>query len=385
MNVKFLEDVEPSGSAYPQRIELVEARELAKSPPHRRRMIVFRENQIDYLEPQSVLEQPAHEEQGNQFDPPEPQPVLEQPTHTEQVQTDSTLPLQNAEEVELRKSSRIRRPAISTNYVVYLQEFDFDVGPKDDPSVFSQAMSGDNSTLWYDAMKEEMESMAKNQVWDLIDLPKGAVAIGCKWVYKTKRDVFGNVERYKARLVAKGFTQKEGIDYHETFSPVSKKDSFRIIMALVAHFDLELYQMDVKTAFLNGDLEEEVYMKQPDDFDDDSKRACKLKKSIYGLKQASRQWYIKFHKVITSFGFIENLVDQCVYLKVNGSKVIFLVLYVDDILLVSNDLGLLHETKQLLSQSFEMKDLGEASYVIGIEVHRDRQQENIETISEGLH
>jgi hypothetical protein len=119
-------------------------------------------------------------------------------------------------------------------------------------------MSGDNSTLWYDAMKEEMESMAKNQVWDLVDLPKEAKAIGCKWVYKTKRDASGNVERYKARLVAKGFTQKEGIDYHETFSPVSKNDSFRIIMALVAHFYLELHQMDVKTAFLNGDLDEEA-------------------------------------------------------------------------------------------------------------------------------
>jgi hypothetical protein len=132
--------------------------------------------------------------------------------------------------------------------------------------------------------------------------------------------------------------------------------------------------MDVKTAFLNGDLEEEVYMKQPEGFDDYSERACKLRKSIYGLKQASSQWYIKFHKVITSFGFIENLVDQCICLKVNGSKVIFLVRYMDDILLTNSDLGLLHETKRLLSQSFEVKDLGEASYVIGIEIHRDRQQ-----------
>jgi hypothetical protein len=170
-------------------------------------------------------------------------------------------------------------------------------------------MNGDNSTFWFNAMKEEMESMAKNQVWDLVDLPKGAMAVGCKWVYKTKTDASGNVERYKARLVAKGFTQKEGIDYHETFSPVSKKDSFRIIMALVAYFDLELHQMDVKTTFLNGDLEEEVYMKQPEGFDDNSQKACKLKRSIYGLKQASRQWYIKFHKVITSYGFIENFVD----------------------------------------------------------------------------
>ena len=157
----------------------------------------------------------------------------------------------------------MRKPAIIDDYIVYLQESDFDIGPKDDPTSFSQAMRDSNSTLWYDAMKEEMESMAKNQVWDLVELPKEAVAIGCKWVYKTKRNAFGNIERYKARLVAKGFTQKEGIDYYETFSPVSKKDSFRIIMALVAHFDLELHQMDVKTTFLNGDLEEAVYMVQP--------------------------------------------------------------------------------------------------------------------------
>jgi hypothetical protein len=132
--------------------------------------------------------------------------------------------------------------------------------------------------------------------------------------------------------------------------------------------------MNVKTTFLNGDLEEEVYMKQPKRFDDNIQKACKLRRSIYGLKQASRQWYIKFHKVNTSYGFVENFVDQCIYLKVSGSKVIFLVLYVDDILLASNDLGLLHDTKQFLSQNFEIKDLDEVSYVIGIEIHRDRKQ-----------
>ena len=123
-------------------------------------------------------------------------------------------------------------------------------------------------------------------------MPKGAKVIGCKWVYKTKKDSLGNIERYKARLVAKGFTQKEGIDYNESFSPVSKKDSFRIIMALVAHFNLELHQIDMKTDFLNGDLEEEVYMKQPEGFfsSEGENLVCKLKKSIYGLKQASRQW-----------------------------------------------------------------------------------------------
>ena len=138
-----------------------------------------------------------------------------------------------------------------------------------------------------------MDSMTSNQVWDFVELPVGVKAIGCRWVFKTKKDSEGNIERHKARLVAKGFTQREGIDYRETFSPVSKKDSLRVILALVAHFDLELHQMDVKTAFLNGDLEEEVYMKQPEGFLSSvgEHLVCKLNKSIYGLKQASCQWY----------------------------------------------------------------------------------------------
>ena len=147
--------------------------------------------------------------------------------------------------------------------------------------------------------------MAANKVWELVALPKGHKAVGSKWVFKTKRDSLGQIERHKARLVAKGFNQKEGIDYNETFSPISKKDSLRIILALVAHYDLELHQKDVKTAFLNGSLEEEVYMSQSEGFVEDGKEVlvCLLKKSIYGLKQASRQWYIKFHDTITAFGF----------------------------------------------------------------------------------
>ena len=235
-------------------------------------------------------------------------------------------------------------------------------------------MSCKESNLWHDTMKEEMNSIMSNEVWDLVELPNKAKAIGCKWVFKTKKDSLGNIERYKARLVAKGFTQKEGIDYTETFSPVSKKVSLRIILALVAYFDLELQQMDVKTAFLNGDLEEEVYMKQPEGFSSSvgEHLVCKLRKSIYGLKQASRQWYFKFHEVISSFGFVESLMDQCIYQKVSGSKICFLVLYVDDILLATNDKGLLHKVKQFLSKNFDMKDMGEASYVIGIKIYRDR-------------
>ena len=178
-------------------------------------------------------------------------------------------------------------------------------------------------------------------------IPEECKRVGSKWVFKTKHDSHGNIERYKARLVAKGFTQKDGIDYKEIFSPVSKKDSFIIIVALVAHYELEWHQMDVKTAFLNGNSEEDVYMDQPVGFIEEGKEhmVCKLKKSIYKLKQASRQWYLKFNDTITSFGFKKNIVDRCVYLKVSRSMFIFLILYVDDILLSTNDFGLLSETK----------------------------------------
>ncbi|KAL9263203.1 Retrovirus-related Pol polyprotein from transposon TNT 1-94-like protein [Drosera capensis] len=132
--------------------------------------------------------------------------------------------------------------------------------------------------------------------------------------------------------------------------------------------------MDVKTSFLNGDIEDTIYMQQRENFvsGDPKKMVCKLKKSFYGLKQVSRQWYHKFHNVITTFGFEPNIADDCIYHKFSGSKHIFLVLYVDDILLASNDIGLLHETKRFLSKKFEMKDLGDASFVLGIQIHRDR-------------
>ena len=166
-------------------------------------------------------------------------------------------------------------------------------------------------------------------------------------MYKTKKDSKGKIERFKVRLVAKGFTQREGINFNETFSPVSSKDSFRIIMALVANFDLELHQMDVKTTFLNRDLGVEVYIMQPEVFQEPRKEhlVCQLKKNFYGLKQVSEQWYLKFDEVVTLLGFKENKVDHCIYHKISRSRYIFFFLYVDDILFPCNDVGLLHKTK----------------------------------------
>ena len=147
-------------------------------------------------------------------------------------------------------------------------------------------------------------------------------------------------------------------------------------MALMVHFDLELHQMDVKTAFLNDDIDETIYMVQPENFvSGDTKRmVCKLKKSFYGLKQASHQCYYKFHQVFISSGFEMNMVDDCIYHKFNGSKHIYLVLYVYDILLATNDKGMLHETKRFLSKKFEIKDLGDASFVLCIQIHQDRSR-----------
>jgi hypothetical protein len=174
----------------------------------------------------------------------------------------------------------------------------------------------------------------------------------------------------------KSFTQREEIEYNETFSPVSCKDSFRIIMVLVAHYDLELHQMDVKTAFLNSDLYENVYMAQPKGFVVEGKEnmGCRIKKFIYVLKQASRQWYLMFDETIKKFGFKENEEDKCINAKFKNGKFIFLILYVDDILLVSSDVNLLLETKEFLSSNFDMKDLGEASFIIEIKIHRDRRK-----------
>jgi hypothetical protein len=147
-------------------------------------------------------------------------------------------------------------------------------------------MSCSNLDKWTEASKEEYQSMIDNGVWAIVELPEGKKPIGCKWLFKTKRDSNGNVDRYKARLVAKGYTQKKGIDYKETFSSVSSKECFRTISALVAHYNLELHQMDVKTVFLNGDIDETIYMEQPENFvlGDPKKMVCKLKKFIYGLK-----------------------------------------------------------------------------------------------------
>jgi len=186
----------------------------------------------------------------------------------------------------------------------------------DEPSTYREAASSPQAASWVQTMTEEKESLHKNDTWDLVLPSKGRKIVGCKWVFKLKDASPDFVApRYKARLVAKGFSQKEGIDYHEIFSPVVKHTSIRALLALVALFDLELEQMDVKTAFLHGELEEEIFMAQPEDFVVEGKEnhVCLLKKSLYGLKQSPRQWYHRFDSYVTSHAFERSSYDACVF------------------------------------------------------------------------
>ncbi|KZV46385.1 hypothetical protein F511_16024 [Dorcoceras hygrometricum] len=164
-------------------------------------------------------------------------------------------------------------------------------------------------------MQEELEALDRNKTWDLVTLPQGRKFIGNRWVYKIKRDGNNQVERYRARLVVKGYAQKEDIDFNEIFSPVVQLNTFRVVLALCAVFDLHLEQLDVKTVFLHGDLEEEIYMLQPEGFAEIGKEnlVCRLKKSLYGLKQTPRCWYKRLDSYIVSLGYNRLSADPCTY------------------------------------------------------------------------
>jgi hypothetical protein len=187
-------------------------------------------------------------------------------------------------------------------------------------------------------MQEEYDSLMANNTWTLEPLPASRKPISCKWVFKIKQGANGEVERYKARLVARGFTQTYEVDYNETFAPVAKFTSIRCILALATLEDMEIHQMDVKTAFLNGKLEEEIYMEQPQGFvrQGGEHLVCKLHKSLYGLKQSPRAWNQKLDVFLKSIEFMKSEADLSVYVAVGDVK-FFIVVYVDDLILVCND------------------------------------------------
>ncbi|KAL0561698.1 hypothetical protein IC582_002138 [Cucumis melo] len=229
-------------------------------------------------------------------------------------------------------------------------------------------------------MQEEIEVLHNNKTWELVTLPQGRKPIGNKWVYKIKRNNDDQVEQYHARLVVKGYAHKEGIDFNEIFSPVVRLTTIRIVLAMCATFGLHLEQLDIKTAFLHGDLEEEIYILQPKGFEVKGKEnlVCRLNKSLYGLKQAPRCWYKRFDSFILSLGYNRLNADPCAYFKRFGEKnFIVLLLYVDDMLVAGPNKNRIEELKAHLAREFEMKNLGPGNKILGMKIHRDRNNRKI--------
>ncbi|KAJ9537493.1 hypothetical protein OSB04_030226 [Centaurea solstitialis] len=310
------------------------------------------------------------------FTTPIPTPVSDSTATTSDpsppVPTPSTPPESPAESTDpgpststaVRRSDRVRQvPAHLRDYHCYATLLSHH-----EPTSYKEASS---SSHWQAAMQEELRALAKAQTWDSVPLPPGKRPIGSKWVFKIKTKSDGSIDRYKARLVAKGFNQEYGIDYEETFAPVARVTSVRSLLAIAATKNWPLFQMDVKNAFLNGDLSEEVYMTPPPGVSLPSGHVCRLRKALYGLKQAPRAWFEKFSNTVLSLGFYASNYDSGLFTRTTAAGSILLLLYVDDMIITGSDSTGIASLKQSLSSAFEMKDLGKLHYFLGLEVLSD--------------
>lgn len=235
------------------------------------------------------------------------------------------------------------------------------------PDSYEKALTSIDATKWIKSIKEELDSHHQNNTWTLVDKTPNMRLIGCKWVFRIKEEPSG--PRYKSRLCAKGYSQTKGIDYQETFSPTVRYDSIRLLLSEAAQHNLQIIQLDIKTAFLYGELEEDIYMTLPEGLTCDTNKVCKLNKSLYGLKQAPRCWNSKFDAVLKKFGLVNSKADQCVYVgNINGAKC-YLCLYVDDGLLFAKDVSTLKGLINDLQSIFEVKTCSLRNFV-GVEIQK---------------
>lgn len=237
----------------------------------------------------------------------------------------------------------------------------------DEPWSYEEAR---NLKVWRDACKDEISSIVKNDTWILVDLPAKCKAIGLKWIFKVKRNSDGSINKYKARLVAKGYIQRYGVDFEEVFAPVARIETVRLIMGMAASHSWELHHLDVKTAFLHGDLKEEVYVSQPEGFviKGEETKVYKLKKALYGLRQAPRTWNEKLNGVLHELEFVRCLKEPSLYRKKQQGHLLVVAVYVDDLLVTGSSLDMIVEFKRGMASRFDMTDLGRLSYYLGIEV-----------------
>ncbi|MCO5574355.1 hypothetical protein L7F22_028138 [Adiantum nelumboides] len=264
---------------------------------------------------------------------------------------------------------------LASNNSAFLTETDDDLSPSpiDDPIHVDAALSSQEAPHSKQAMQSEFNFLVSNRTWTLVPPPPDRRIVSCKWLLKRKYAPDGSISRYKARLVARGFSQVAGKDYSETYSHVLSMVSFRILVALAAHYRLHIHQMDVQTAFLHGELDEEIYMQQPPHFVDtnDPTHVCRLYRSIYDLKQANRQWYYRFHHFMLQVGYTHLQSDPNIYTRITSAGFVIIGLYVDDLVPLASSLQLMIEAKFEISQAFPMTDGGPLHYCLGMEVTQD--------------
>ncbi|CAH0564599.1 unnamed protein product [Brassicogethes aeneus] len=279
---------------------------------------------------------------------------------------------------DLRKSERIKQlPSISYNedgipdYLLCAQSIICSI-----PTSYQEIRNRDDRIEWERAISDEINSLLINNTWTLVQKPENKNIVDCKWVFSLKNNEFGNPIKYKARLVAKGFSQKYHIDYNETFAPVARISSFRFVLAFANQHCLLVHHMDVKTAFLNGKLKEEIYMKVPEGIKSNNNQVCKLNKALYGLKQAARCWFEEFEKALKQKGFKNSPVDRCLYILDRGDilKNIYVILYVDDIVIVTANSETMNCFKYYLINKFLMVDLKNIKLFLGIRISQDNNQ-----------
>jgi hypothetical protein len=240
---------------------------------------------------------------------------------------------------------------------------------EEDPVKYDEAVK---DIKWRKAMDAEIQAIEKNNTWELVALPKGMKKIRVKWVFKTKLNEKGEVDKHKARLVVKGYAQRQGIDYSEVFSPVARWDTIRMLLSLAALRGWEVFQLDVKSAFLHGELKEVVYIEQPEGYirKGEEQKVYQLKKALYGLKQAPRAWYSRLEDYFAGEGFEKCSYEHTLFMKKEGGRFLVVSLYVDDLIFTGNDLKLCAEFKASMQSEFDMTDLGRMKYFLGVEIHQ---------------
>ncbi|MFS7974794.1 putative RNA-directed DNA polymerase [Helianthus anomalus] len=236
-----------------------------------------------------------------------------------------------------------------------------------DPTTFQEAVG---KPEWEQAMVNELQAIEKHDTWELTTLPAGKNVVGLKWLFKTKLGADGKIMKHKARLVVKGYSQQHGIDYQETFAPVARFETIRVVISVAAQRGWNLHQLDVKTAFLNGNLSEEIYVSQPEGFEEvgNEDKVYRLKKALYGLKQAPRAWYSRIDGYFIKNGYERSINEPTLYVKKVDGEIIYVCLYVDDIIYTSSSLKLVKEFKRCMEHEFEMSDMGLLKLFLGLEV-----------------